>query len=344
MDLKEPRSEVPTLADVARRAGVSTATVSRALNSPNQVTESTRQRVLETVRELSYSPNFGARALAARRTNTYGAVIPTMENAIFARGLEAFQKRLVENGATLLVASSSYDPEIEEDQIRTMIARGADGLLLIGSDRSPGIYRFLDERQVPYVIAWASPDVGGRAAVGFDNREATRLLAARAIELGHHRIAFLSAYTATNDRARNRVAGARDALGEADIDPAAMRIVETKYSISCGREAARGLLTADPRPTLIMCGNDVLAAGAVQAAHELGLHVPRDVSITGFDDIELATVIAPALTTVHVPHRQMGAAAAEVLLAQVRDGAGPQQRMLETYIVTRRSLESPAAR
>jgi LacI family transcriptional regulator len=344
MESKPPKSDLPTLEDVARAAGVSTATVSRTLNSPDQVSEGTRLRVMATVRALRYSPNFGARALAAKRTNTYGAVIPTMENAIFARGLEAFQKVLVANGATMLVASSSYDPAIEEDQIRTMVARGADGILLIGTQRDPEIYDFLKERHIPVVIAWTGTGVTALSCVGFDNEDAACKLAAKAIGLGHRRIAFISAYTKNNDRARDRVAGARKALEAAGLDPSDMPVLETKYSIQCGRDAFVELMQTGPRPTLVMCGNDVLAAGAVRAAHELDLDVPGDVSITGFDDIELATVISPALTTVHVPHRQMGSLAAEALLAQVRDNSAPQQTTLETYIVERQSLAPPGTR
>lgn len=339
--MKSQRRELPTLEDVARQARVSTATVSRTLNFPDQVTEATRQRVIETVRALNYSPNFGAKALAANRTNTYGAVIPTMENAIFARGLEAFQKVLVANGATMLVASSSYDPRIEEDQIRNMIARGADGIVLIGNDREPEIYRFLEERQVPMVIAWTGSSLPGRSCVGFDNATAAHQLAHLAIGLGHKRIGFISAYTKSNDRARNRVAGVRSALFDAGLDPKSMPLIETKYSIRSGQDAFAAIMETSPRPTLIMCGNDVLAVGAIKAAQEMGYDVPGDVSITGFDDIELATVVSPALTTVHVPHRQMGMLAAEMLLAEVRDKTAPKQVNLDTHIVERQSLAPP---
>ena len=146
---------VPTLADVARFAGVSTATVSRCLNAPEQVQEKTRDKVLAAVAELGYSPNFSAQSLAAKRTNTIGAIIPTMDNAIFARGLQAVQEELGRVGATLLVASSSYRRDLEADQIRALVARGADGLLLIGHDRDAEVYAFLDRRQVPVVVSWA---------------------------------------------------------------------------------------------------------------------------------------------------------------------------------------------
>ncbi len=145
----------PTLDDVAKTAGVSTATVSRCLNSPERVVESTRKRVMSAVETLGYTPNFGARVMAAKRTFTIGAIIPTMENAIFARGLQAFQEELHKRGYTLLVSSSAYRPDVEEEQIRALVARGADGLLLIGHDRDPSLYRYLERQEVPALVAWS---------------------------------------------------------------------------------------------------------------------------------------------------------------------------------------------
>jgi LacI family transcriptional regulator len=165
-----PESSVPTLADVARRANVSTATVSRCLNSPDQVIERTRARVMEAVNDLGYAPNFSARSLAAKHTNTIGAVIPTMENAIFARGIQAFQEELGRHGYTLLVASSSYEEALEEEQIRTLAARGADGLLLIGYHRDPSLHDFLRSRSVPTLLAWAFDSTSDLPAIGFRTR------------------------------------------------------------------------------------------------------------------------------------------------------------------------------
>ena len=125
----------PTLDDVARAAGVSTATVSRCLNAPDRVIATTRERVMQAVEALGYTPDFGGRALASRRTNTVGAIIPTMDNAIFARGLQSFQEALSRFGKTLLVASSGYSPAREREQMEVMASRGVDGLLLIGSAR-----------------------------------------------------------------------------------------------------------------------------------------------------------------------------------------------------------------
>lgn len=332
---------LPTLEDVARAAGVSTATVSRCLNEPGKVSEKTRDHVMQAVSKLNYSPNFGARAIAANRTGIFGAVIPTMENAIFARGIEAFQKSLVEKNGTTLVASSAYDPENEARLIRTMVARGADGLLLIGTERDPEIYTFLADRNIPTVIAWACSADPNQAYVGFDNRAASERLVAHAIGMGHRTFACISAPTATNDRARDRVLGARQAITTAGLDAAAMPIVETDYSIENGRSAFRQIAATASLPSLIICGNDVLAVGAIQAATAAGLDVPGDVSIIGFDDIELATVISPALTTVHVPHREMGRLAGDTLYSLVKDATEPIRIELETRLVERQSLAAP---
>lgn len=335
---------VPTLEDVAARSGVSTATVSRCLNSPAQVSRSTRERVMKAVSDLGYAPNFGARALAAKRTNTFGAIIPTMENAIFARGLQAFQDELRENGVTLLVASSSYSPEQEEEQIRALVTRGADALLLIGQDRTEKSYEFLDKRKIPYVVAWVYDPIGTRQSVGFDNRQAMKALTDEVLNLGHRTLGVITAHRDGNDRARGRFEGICAAAQDRGIPLSSLVVEETTYAIDTGAAAFARLMERTPRPTAVLCGNDVFATGALMKAREMGLRVPEDVSITGFDDIELAEIVTPALTTVHVPHREMGRRAAQKLL-HLRAGEDPGPSVeLATTIKWRASLGSAPAR
>ncbi|MDU8911585.1 LacI family DNA-binding transcriptional regulator [Aestuariicoccus sp. MJ-SS9] len=330
--------QAPTLADVAARAQVSTATVSRCINFPDRVAEDTRQRVTEAINDLGYSPNFGARVMAARRTMTVGAIIPTMENAIFARGLQAFQEELGNHGYTLLVASSSYRADLERDQIKALVARGADALLLIGHDRDPEIYRFLEARQIPVLVTWAFDPAAPRPSVGFDNRAAMRALADRVIGLGHRNLGLISAEIASNDRARARRDGILDAMAAAGLPRDALTVIETPYGIETGAEAFDTLMQRDAPPTAVLCANDVLAVGALRRARELGLEVPDDVSITGFDDIELAQVALPALTTVHVPHRDMGRRAARMLVAALEGGPAPEPTLLQATLTMRDSL------
>ncbi len=329
---------VPTLADVARRANVSTATVSRCLNSPDRVVGETRERVLKAVSELGYAPNFGARALAAKQTNTVGAVIPTMENAVFARGIQAFQEELGRHGKTLLIASSAYQSELEEEQVRALVARGADALLLIGYDRGHELYSFLSKRGVPTLVAWSYAEGFDQPAIGFDNRESMSGLARLVIGHSHRNIACVSAPIASNDRARGRVEGIRQAMTEAGLGGDNLVLVETPYGIENGETAFRQVMAIAPETTAVMCVNDVLAIGALRAAREMGLSVPDDVSITGFDDIEIAVLADPALTTVHVPHREMGRRAAGMLIAMLRDGGTLPSVKLPTDIRMRRSL------
>ncbi len=328
----------PTLEDVARTAGVSTATVSRCLNNPSVVSDKTRKRVLDAVKSLGYAPNFGAQALAAKRTRTFGAIVPTMENAIFARGLQAFQEELQRCGITLLVSSSSYSPELEEEQIRGLVARGADALLLIGFDRSPQIYEFLEKQQVPYVIAWVYDPDQPMLSIGFDNRRAMQSLVTQVLELGHRSVALITAERNGNDRAQQRYEGLLNAMKAHGLDPKTLHVIETTYSITNGAEALKTLMQSDQKPTAVICGNDVLAAGAMVQARKMGLKVPDDLSITGFDDIEIAEIVTPTLTTVHVPHRKMGKGAAQMLVA-LRNGQNPDQSTeLEAVTILRESL------
>jgi len=337
MNRNTASADVPTLADVARAAGVSTATVSRCLNSPGQVGVATRDRVMAAVTALGYAPNFSARSLAAKHTDTVGAVIPTMENAVFARGIQAFQEGLGQHGKTLLIASSAFRRELEEEQVRALVARGADALLLIGYDRAPELYAFLKRRRIPFLVAWSHDPAQAIPAIGFDNRAAMAALAREVIGRGHRNIACLSAPVVDNDRARGRIEGIRDAMRAAGLAPETLTVLETPYGIETGAAAFRQLRAAHPDVTAVMCVNDVLAAGALRAARDLGLQVPGDVSITGFDDIELATLVEPALATVHVPHREMGRRAAEMLVAMAC-GADPESTELPTDLRLRASL------
>jgi len=326
-----------SLDDVARRAGVSTATVSRALNAPQMVRAETRARVEAAVAALGYTPHFGGRALASNRTNTIGAVIPTMENAIFARGVQAMEDELSERGVTLLVATSHYDAAREARQVRALLARGVDAVALIGRARPDAAYEALRARGVPFVTLWSADAGGGPPFAGFDNRAAAQAMAALVLDHGHRRIAMIAGVTAGNDRAAARVAGVRAALAACGVALAAPFLVETPYDLDAADAAARALMALDPAPTAIICGNDVLAAGAMRGLKDAGLRVPADVSVVGYDDIDLATVLDPPLTTIRVPHRRMGRAAADMLLRMIA-GESVASRLLEFEIVQRRSL------
>ncbi|MCP4317452.1 MAG: substrate-binding domain-containing protein [Hyphomicrobiales bacterium] len=333
--------QLPTLEDVARQAQVSTATVSRCLSRPETVKDTTRERVMQIVSELGYTPNFGAQAMVARRTNTIGAVIPTMDNAIFAKGLQAFQEEISKQGANLLVASSSYRKDLEEKQIRSLIARGVDGLLLIGDDRDEEIYAYLEKRQIPFVLAWNYREASSRTYVGFNNFQASYDMAKLVVEYGHTHIAMIAGITEGNDRALDRLAGAGEALIDSGLPRDNFTVTESKYDFDAAGNAFEKISGLGRPPTAIICGNDVLAVGAILRAKTLGIRVPQDISITGFDDIEISTIVEPGVTTVHVPHRRMGTSAASVLFKALQEQK-TRSRKFETHIVKRQSLCAPS--
>jgi LacI family transcriptional regulator len=191
------------------------------------------------------------------------------------------------------------------------------------------------------VLAWTCDPAAPFPAIGFDNRAAAAAMTARVLAEGHREIAMIAGVTRWNDRAAGRVAGVRDAAEAAGVAVPAGRIVEAPYAIDAGARAFETLIAAHPGLTAILCGNDVLAAGALMAARRRGIGVPGDVSVVGFDDIDLAAVTDPGLTTVRVPHRRMGDAAARALLA-LRDGATvPEPTAFATRIVARGSLGPP---
>lgn len=311
------RTAAARLSDVARTAGVSLSTASRALADPRLVHPETRGKIDEAVRLLGYVPHGAARALASKRSRTIGAVVPTLDNPIFAHSIQALQRALGEAGYTLLLASHEYDVGTELAVTRALVERGVDGIALVGTDHSPELYQFLARSGIPFELTWAIDPDRHHYCVGFSNRLASIRVAQYLIGLGHRDFAVISGHTTHNDRARDRVAGVREALAAHGLALPARNYVETAFSVASGRLALRQLLERRARPTAIACGNDLLAFGVLLECAARGLAVPGEISVAGFDDIELAAELSPPLTTVHVPTADIGRRAAERLLARL---------------------------
>ncbi len=323
--------------DVARLAGCSTATVSRVQNTPHLVAEPTRQRVEAAIRELGYLPNGAARALRSERSQLVGAIIPTLNHAIHATFVEAAQVRLAEEGYALVVGTSDYDLTREAEQAGRLVRLGIDGLILVGNRHERDLYELLDASGVPHVNTYVYEAEGPHPSVGIDNRRATYDLASYLLGMGHRTFGVISAAVADNDRARDRVEGVRSALREQGLSLPSTAIVQRGYSIASGREGLRILRQLDPAPTAILCGNDVLAHGALIECRKLGLAVPRDVSVTGFDDLDFTAHLDPALTTMAVPARDMGARAAAFLLDTLHERPTLAKVRLEPDLIVRGS-------
>jgi LacI family transcriptional regulator len=331
------------LSDVAELAQVSTATVSRALTCPGKVKPATAARIRQAVQALGYVAHGAARALASKRTHTIGAVIPTLDNAIFANTAHALQKTLDDAGYTLLIASHEFDAEVEARVTQALVERGVDGLVLLGATHHPSVLRMLDTQQIPYVLTWALDAAGRHPCVGFDNRAAAIRIANHLLELGHREFAMISGVTLGNERASERLEGVRQALSARGLSLAPGRVVEKPYTLSAGREGLREVLRGAPRPTAVICGNDVLAIGALAECHAQGIAVPREISVTGFDDLEMASVVTPALTTVHFPTAELGSYAGQHLLARLAGKPFEMRTELPVELVVRASTAPPLA-
>lgn len=330
----------PTVQDVALAAGVSTATVSRSLNRPQDVRPALRERVMAAVEKLGYVAHAGARALSLRRSQTVGVVVPTVDNAIFAAGLQAFQARMAQEGFLTLLAVSDYSPAQEQAQAQALLARGVDALAFTGLSQQPELMTLLAQRGLPWVHTGSYPAPAGSACVGFRNREAMAHAARYLLDLGHRRIAMLAGVTRDNDRAAERMEGVRAALTAAGIRWPARLCAESAYDVAAAREATRALLAE--QPTALLCGNDVLAWGALLECQAQGVQVPAQLSIVGFDDLPLSSHWQPALTTVHVPTVPMWTRAADYLLARL-DGSLSELRQSEVAVelIVRSSTAPP---
>ena len=328
---------------VARAAGVSTATVSRALNTPQRVSPPIRARVLEAARQLNYIPDPAARALASQRSYRIGALIPTIDNSIFAGFLEALHKRLRAAGYNLLLSSYEFDPKLELEETRALLEGGIDGLILAGEERDAALYDMLAARRLPYVLVSIYVPEGPHPCVGYDNRAGGAAAANYLLDLGHREIGMIQGPTTINDRARLRAQGVREALEARGVPLPPERVVERPFSIADSRAALRHLVSSAPEITAVVCGNDVLAIGALLEAQALGLAVPDRLSIVGYDGLELAAQMTPPITTIDVHTGLMGRYAGDYLLARLNGEFAPQRTRIETSLVVRGSSGPPPA-
>ncbi len=331
------------LADVARAAGVSTATASRALNFPERVLPGTRERVEDAIRSLNWIPHGAAKALASHRTRTIGALIPTLGHQTIAAMLDALQQELGSAGYTLLLGRPDPSPERTLRQASKMLEHRIEALILMGEAQPPSLMEFLDRRGAFYVIGYTSGRDGKKNCIGFDNYLEMSKLVEHLLGLGHTNLGLLTRSFDGNDRIRQRVQAVRDCLARQGlaIRPQHDVIVES-WQIGAGREGMQRILNAEgPRPTAVVCANDYLAAGAVIEAKASGLDVPRDISVTGFDDLELAAQIDPPLTTIRVPAPQVGFSIARFIIDTLENGSAVLPERLPAELVIRGSTAAP---
>jgi LacI family transcriptional regulator len=321
-------------------ARVSTATVSRAMNNPETVSEELRARIASVVRHLGWVPHGAARALATRRTGTIGAIFPTLTHGDFARAIQALQNELSRGGYTLLLACSEYNIEQEYQQARKLVERGVDALILVGENHHEDLLQFLTRQEVLYVNTFVyNPKTHG-TCVGPDNHKALYRLTRYLVELGHRRFGVVAQSTANNDRAQARLQGIRDALAERSIAVRPSHFAEGYWGIHEGRQLFRRILAQKPWPTAVICGNAYLSVGALLESQAMGIPVPRQMSIVGYDDIEIMSELPIPITTVRVSSDEVGRRTARLLIARLDAKPSDEGFECDAEIVVRASSGS----
>ena len=331
----------PTIADVANLAGVSLATVSRVLNTPNQVGKERRERVEAAIKELNFVPLAAAKTLKSGRSMAVGAIFPRLDSMLFGSILNLLQSRFDEAGYTLITMTTGYNKATEPIRARQLIARGVDALILLGGLHTPETDALIHEHKVPRINLWSwLPDYQS-AQIGFCLRSAASKAADHICSLGHQRIGVISAHPENNDMAMKCRLGIRDALSKWDVTIHDELFVSSDYSVEAGALAFATLLNNPSPPTAVICTSDIFAAGAMGEASRMGIDVPRDISITGFDDSDLARITNPRLTSIRTEQELIGSRCADAILGYLSENKKMSSLKLGSELIVRDSTAPP---
>jgi len=325
--------------EIAAKAGVSLATVSRTIHSPHLVKTETREHIRQVMTECRYVYNVTASDFSKRRSSVIGVLIPTTKGSIFANSTKTIQEKAQERGFSLIIANTGYDGEVESMLLRQFQERRLAGIILTGfAIGQENAVREMVQSGIPCVVIWEALEDSSISFVGFNNFTAAYSMTEYLIRLGHECIGLiLGPYTKVR-RAKRRLEGYQAALRDYGLRYDPRLVVERQPTLHEGKEAMEKLLSVRQPPTAVFAASDMLAIGALAAAREKGLKVPDEVSVAGFDDIDFAAFCNPPLTTVRVPAVQMGEMAVEVLMEMIEGNLREAKRIiLNTELVIRES-------
>jgi LacI family transcriptional regulator len=331
---------MPNLLDVARRAGVSPMTVSRVVNGSGPVSAERRARVEQALRETGYAPNTLARNLRARRTDMVALVLPDMTNPFFTTLAQGVETAAREAGISLVLANTDEREEEEARLVPLLLGRQVDGLLVVPAGSGEATVRLCRERGIPLVVVDRRPTIPGADVVRADAEGGAAELGRLLAGLGHRDTAVLTG-PASVPTADDRVAGFRRAI-TAEAGLAEPIVIHGAFTIESGRAMAATAMARTPRPTALFAANNFIAIGAQHALADMGLRVPEDVALVGFDDLPAAMVPFPFLTVAAQPAMELGRRAVAVLLERLAHPDGPEQDVvLPTELLIRRSSGDP---
>jgi len=334
---REEGGPIVTMNDVAERASVSVSTVSHVINGTRPVSEALRRRVRDAMDELGYRPNRLARSLRMGETHTIGVIVPDSSNPFFAEVARGIEDTSFAQRYSVILCNSDGDLEKELFYTSVLTSKQVDGILFVAAGVSTEHIRALQEDQVPVVVVDREIPEVSVDEVLTNNVHGGARVTRHLIDLGHRRIGCITGPSDVTPSA-DRVTGYRQALRDAGLPFDEGIVVKGDFQFEGGYRAAQQLLAVDDAPTAIFACNDLMAVGVIRAAREMGLRVPADLSVTGFDDVSLASFASPPLTTVAQPKYEMGVLATRLLFERMEDGGSPpRHRVLETRLIVRRS-------
>ena len=329
--------KLATIREVARAAGVSTATVSRVFSNSPLVSPETAQRVMDHAARLDYWPNSAARSLSTRCNQTFGVMLPDLFGEFYSDLMRGLDREAGLHGYKILLSSSHSNSNDVLAASRVMLGR-IDGLILLAPDEESIETVERVRRRLPVVLLNPRAPVAGCHSVGIANYAGARLAVQHLLDLGHRRLAFIAGPEGNGD-AEERLRGFRDALGEGGLDPDQALVLPGDFREMTGMEACAPILEAAVRPTAVFAANDSMAIGLLRALHGAGLQVPRDMAVVGFDNVAMAGFLNPSLTTIHVDACGLGRQAVQLMLQAIEgdDDAPSIQTVIPTTLKIRES-------
>ncbi|WP_025702634.1 LacI family DNA-binding transcriptional regulator [Paenibacillus forsythiae] len=327
-----------TIRDVAMRANVSPATVSRVLNQSKPVSKAVREKVLKVVEELNFNPNAVARSLAMKESKLIGVLIPGIDSVFLSKFVNILEEEFFKHNYTTLLCNTRCDDDIEKDYLRLLKDKYVDGVVLMTSHPKPHQIEFFEQVDIPAVFAGHTDPTKQFSSVNINNYQAMYDAARYLLENGHQRIGLFGGPFIYR-QAMERLSGYRQALADYGIGYDESLVFANDYDIEHGYENGMKLFRREDKPTAVCCVSDMVAIGAIKAAEEYGLRVPEDISIMGFDDIRLAKAYRPGITTIRQPIKELSVQAAEMLLQQIRQKENyiKETRVLAHDIIVRGS-------
>lgn len=326
------------MARVAELAGVSKITVSRAIRSPELVKESTRQKIEQILQQENYVYNAAAADFSRELSTLVGLIIPSVKSSIFADYIDGIDSVIRKTHYSLLIGYTDFHIDEETEVVKTFLQRNVRGLITVGiQENNSDLYRLARRNGITVVNTWEYERDSEFHCVGFDNRQASYNMAKYLVGLGHREIGLIMGPYSVSPRVQQRYDGYADALREAGISVDSRYVIEKHPTFQEGKEAMERLLGLDPPPTAVFAASDALAIGAIAATRDRGLRVPGDVSVAGFDNLDLAYFYQPSLTTVRVPAYEMGRLATNIIVESLDKGSGVRRYCLDTDLIVRDS-------